>query len=96
MKKIIVFFICFLITVLSVYSEEFTTGGIYVSSSSPNITCTLINKTNSTVNKLIIGKTYSINEEIMEIKTGLDETIDFTFSNDIQVRVLPESTFSID
>jgi hypothetical protein len=82
------------ITILN--AEEFTTGGVYVQVATTNSICNLIGRTTNHVEPLIIGKTYRLETDLMEIKTKIGETIILALSTGLQVKVSPNSSFSVD
>ncbi len=77
-------------------AEEFTTGGIYVQVASESQTCNLLSKTTNLVQQLIVGKTYHLDSDVMELKTKAGEYVTMVFSTGLQLRVAPNSTFSVD
>ena len=77
-------------------AEEFTTGGIYVQVASENQTCNFISKDTNFVEKIVVGKTYRIEADVMEFKTKATDSIDLALSTGLQIKVNPNTTFSID
>lgn len=85
-----------LLGVSMITAEEFTTGGIYVQAASESQTCNLLSKTTNLVQKLIVGKTYRLESDVMEIKSKAGESVAMVFSTGLQTRVSQNSTFSVD
>jgi hypothetical protein len=96
MKKVMTFFMVLLLGVSMLTAEEFTTGGVFVNAASTNLSYNLIGKTTNMVGQIVVGKTYRLESDIMEIKTKAGESVSMVFSTGLQSRVSPESTFSVD
>lgn len=94
MRSIITFLLLTLL--LCGRAEEFTTGGIYIQLATQNSTCNLISSTTNILEKLEIGKTYRVESEVMEFNTKTNESVVLAFSTGLQVKINPESGFSID
>lgn len=95
MKRFL-YLIVLLLGINFLYAEEFTTGGIFVQRASSNLTCNFISKATNSTDRVVVGKTYLLDSDIMEIKTKTGEDASLLFSTGLQLRILPESTFSID
>jgi hypothetical protein len=96
MKRFLAFFIVLLLGVTTLTAEEFTTGGVFVYSAPPNVSYNSIGRSTILTEKVVVGKTYRVESDVLEFITKESESILFGLSNDILVRVLPQSTFSID
>lgn len=90
------FFIILLLGATMLSAEEFTTGGIFVQSTTTNLSYTLLGKTTNAVGQLVVGKTYHLETDALEVKTLTNETVSFSLSTGLQIKVKPNSTFSID
>jgi len=90
------FFMILLVGATMLSAEEFTTGGIFVQNAPTNLSYTLLSKTTNRVEQLVVGKTYRIDADVMEFQTKTSEEITLAFSTGLQLRISPNSTFSID
>lgn len=94
MKSILIF-IMSLILCVSVRSEEFSSGGIFIHSTMSNQNYNLIDVGSIKTNKLESGETYRLNTGVMEISTGTN-IVSLGMSDGVEVTIHPSSTFSID
>ena len=90
------FFMILLVGATMLSAEEFTTGGIFVQNAPTNLSYTLLSKTTNLVEQLVVGKTYRLDADVMEVKTKTAEEVILAFSTGLQLRISPNSTLSID
>lgn len=96
MKRFMAFFMILLVGATMLSAEEFTTGGIFVQNATTNLSYTLLSKTTNLVEQIVVGKTYRLDTDVMEVKTKVGESLSLALSTGLQLKVLPDSTFSID
>lgn len=77
-------------------AEEFTTGGIYTYSAPENFSYVLMGQSTQQVEQIVVGKTYHLETDVMELTTKADESVSFVLSTGLQIKVQPSSTFSVD
>lgn len=96
MKKLSCFLAVLLLGLSFLRAEEFTTGGVFVNSASTNLSYNLIGKHTNVLQQLIVGKTYHLASDLMEVKTVTGQRAALAFSTGLQVGIAPDSTFSVD
>jgi hypothetical protein len=94
--KRFVSFLAALLLVICIHAEEFSTGGVFVNSASPNLEANLVGKTTNLVEKVIVGRTYYVDADVWELRTKAGESATLNLSNGVQINVDPSTTFSVD
>ena len=80
----------------SVICEDFLNGGTFVKSAGKGSRVSLVGQTTSETLPMVVGRTYSSETDLLEIKTDGTQTIELQLSVGTQVRVHPSSEFRVD
>lgn len=95
MKKILTLLLSALLCG-SVMCEDFLTGGTFVKSATDGSQINFVGQTTSETAKMVVGRTYSSEMDMLEITTAGTQTIDLQLSTGTLVRVHPSSEFRVD
>lgn len=78
------------------HAEDFLSGGVFVKTATNDVLINLVGQSESIVNGAVIGKTYNPEDNMIEIITKTNQTMDLQLSTGTQIRVLPGSEFRVD
>jgi hypothetical protein len=93
---ILVFFALAIFSITRGFSGDLKQGGIFISSATVDTIYYVTRKDSTTTNKVAVGKTYHLSNDSLEFKLEKDQSVEIHLSNDILLKLLPETTFFID
>jgi hypothetical protein len=95
MKRFMNILLALTFGVFALTAEEFTTGGVFVHSTTGNLHYNLVGQTTAQTEKAIVGKTYRVEADVVEFVTSNQNAV-LGFSTGLLVKVKENTEFSID
>jgi len=77
-------------------AEDFLAGGVFVKNTIGEVDLYLVGVSQTITNKIVVGRTYTAGDSMLEIITKSNEIVDLQLSSGTQVRVSPSSEFRVD
>ena len=78
------------------HAEDFLAGGVFVKNATDKVDLHLVGVSQTITNEVVIGRTYTAGDNMLEIITKTNEVVDLQLSTGTQVRVSPSSEFRVD